>query len=56
MSTMCADCKFRYLLKFAHDVIQENQADTMHFILIDGTWSNSGAMFKRLQVWQQTVC
>ncbi|KAL9158979.1 hypothetical protein ABFS82_08G104800 [Erythranthe guttata] len=26
-----------------------NKYDTMHFILIDGTWSNSGAMFRRLQ-------
>ncbi|CAA2976000.1 Hypothetical predicted protein [Olea europaea subsp. europaea] len=34
--------------------------DTMHFILIDGTWSNSSAMFKRLQdraicIWEQEL-
>ncbi|KAL8506553.1 hypothetical protein ACS0TY_017443 [Phlomoides rotata] len=33
-----------------------NEDTTMHIILFDGTWSNSGAMFKRLQVCQQTVC
>ncbi|KAH9609816.1 hypothetical protein KSS87_023290 [Heliosperma pusillum] len=27
-----------------------NNDATLHFILIDGTWSNSGAMFKRIQV------
>ncbi|KAH6775364.1 DTW domain-containing protein [Perilla frutescens var. hirtella] len=26
-----------------------NEDDTMHFIFIDGTWSNSAAMFRRLQ-------
>ncbi|CAA0808837.1 DTW domain-containing protein [Striga hermonthica] len=26
-----------------------NEDNTMHFILIDGTWSNSSAMFRRLQ-------
>ncbi|XP_073308134.1 uncharacterized protein [Primulina huaijiensis] len=30
-------------------VITENGDDTMNFILIDGTWSNSNAMFRRLQ-------
>ncbi|KAK6120699.1 hypothetical protein DH2020_045562 [Rehmannia glutinosa] len=29
--------------------VSANEGDTMHFILIDGTWSNSGAMFRRLQ-------
>ncbi|KAL3848857.1 hypothetical protein ACJIZ3_010739 [Penstemon smallii] len=29
--------------------ISANEDDTMHFILIDGTWSNSAAMFRRLQ-------
>ncbi|XP_073119427.1 uncharacterized protein [Henckelia pumila] len=29
---------------------QENGEDTMNFILIDGTWNNSNAMFRRLQV------
>ncbi|KAL2474622.1 DTW domain-containing protein [Abeliophyllum distichum] len=38
-----------------------NGDDTMHFILIDGTWSNSSAMFKRLQdratcIWEQELC
>lgn len=28
---------------------QENGDDTMNFILIDGTWNNSNAMFRRLQ-------
>ncbi|XP_073119429.1 uncharacterized protein [Henckelia pumila] len=28
---------------------QENGEDTMNFILIDGTWNNSNAMFRRLQ-------
>ncbi|KAG8364711.1 hypothetical protein BUALT_Bualt18G0027100 [Buddleja alternifolia] len=37
-----------------------NEDDTMHFILIDGTWNNSGAMFKRLQdraelIWGQDL-
>lgn len=29
---------------------QTNQDEIMHFILIDGTWSNSAAMFRRLKV------
>jgi hypothetical protein len=32
-------------------IIKQLKADTtQHFILIDGTWSNSAAMFRRLQV------
>lgn len=33
------------------NVTQANKEDVLHFILIDGTWSNSAAMVKRLQVW-----
>jgi hypothetical protein len=29
---------------------QLTEDTTQHFILIDGTWSNSAAMFRRLQV------
>lgn len=29
---------------------QVTRKEIMHFILIDGTWSNSAAMFRRLKV------
>lgn len=35
--------------------IPRNQDETMNFILIDGTWSNSAAMFRRLQERAQSV-
>lgn len=44
----CAVCT--HVLKSMHYIIQVNENKTMHFILIDGTWSNSSAMFRRLQV------
>ncbi|XP_051148005.1 uncharacterized protein LOC127263098 isoform X2 [Andrographis paniculata] len=32
-----------------HETQAATKSNSMHFILIDGTWSNSGAMFRRLQ-------
>lgn len=29
---------------------QTDEAKTLHFILLDGTWNNSAAMLKRLKV------
>lgn len=29
---------------------QKNEDKTLNFVLIDGTWSNSAAMFRRLKV------
>ncbi|KAI3465755.1 hypothetical protein Pfo_022418 [Paulownia fortunei] len=37
------------LTNIESQTVSANEDDTMHFILIDGTWSNSGAMFRRLQ-------
>lgn len=36
-------------------VAQGCENEKMNFILIDGTWSNSNAMFKRLKVTQNEV-
>jgi len=38
-------------------ILKQLKVDTtQHFILIDGTWSNSAAMFRRLQVTSGWIC